>query len=298
MGALAIIVVAFNSAESIDGLLASVRTAWPSGEPEVIVVDNDSTDNTRELVGAHSDVRLVRQPNAGYAAGVNTGVAAAPAASAYFILNADVRLGSGCVPPLLAAVAEPGVGIAAPLVVTPEGGRQDSLRRQPSLPRALGLNWTRVPLFSEYVTGDAAYQEPGDVDWALGAALMFSRGCYEAIGPWDESFFLYSEETDFCLRARDRGWRTRFVPDSTVMHQGGGSGRSAATHQMLILNKVRLYARRHSRAAAWAYWAATIASEATWLLRGQAESRAAIRALVHPAERPAMLGLRRSVLPL
>ncbi len=87
------------------------------------------------------------------------------------------------------------------------------------------------------------------VDWALGAVLAVARECHEDVGGWDDSFFLYSEETDFCLRRADRGWSTQFVPGSVVTHIGGGSGRSDRTHVMQIVNRVRLYARRHGRAA-------------------------------------------------
>jgi GT2 family glycosyltransferase len=194
-------------------------------------------------------------------------------------------------------MADPSVGVVAPLVLYPDGRRQDSLRREPTLPRAIGLNWTGIPLLSEYVTSDADYRVARDVDWALGAAVMVSRECFERVGPWDESFFLYSEETDFCLRARDAGWRTRFAPDAVVVHHGGGSGRSGTTHQMLILNRVRLYARRHSAPASWLYWAATVVSESTWVIRGHAESRDSIRALLRPGSRPSELGLGEKILP-
>jgi N-acetylglucosaminyl-diphospho-decaprenol L-rhamnosyltransferase len=291
---LAAIVVTFNSEVCIDPLLDSVAQA---GVDEIVVVDNGSTDATVARVQQHEGVRLVRSMNVGYAGGINQGVRAAPEAHAYLVLNPDLVIEPGAAEALAAALEEPGVGITVPVVLTSDGRRQDSLRREPTLLRAIGLNGTGVPLFSEYVTGDDAYSRPRDVDWALGAAVMFSRGCYEAVGPWDESFFLYSEETDFCLRARDAGWRTRFVPRAVVVHHEGGSGRSDATHQMLILNKVRLYARRHGRIAAWAYWVATILSEATWVLRGHPESRAAIRALMRPAERPPELRMDKGIFP-
>ena len=291
---LAAIIVTFNSEVCIDPLLDSVAQA---GVDEIVVVDNGSTDATVARVLQHKGVRLVRSMNVGYAGGINQGVRAVPDARAYLVLNPDLVIKPGAAEALAAALEEPGVGITVPVVLTSDGRRQDSLRREPTLLRAIGLNGTGVPRFSEYVRGDDAYNKPRDVDWALGAAVMFSRVCYEAVGPWDESFFLYSEETDFCLRARDAGWRTRFVPQAVVVHHEGGSGRSDATHQMLILNKVRLYARRHGRVASWAYWVATVLSEASWVLRGHPESRAAIRALMRPVERPPELRMDTGILP-
>lgn len=294
MTPVAILIVTYNSQDCIEGLLDSLPFAEADA---VVVVDNGSSDATVSLVAGRPGVLLVTSDNVGYAGGINRGVRAAPEADAYLVLNPDTTVRPGMLASLVATLAQPGVGVVVPLVVAADGRRQNSLRREPSLLRTLGLNWTGISCLSEYVMGEHEYRIAHDVDWALGAAMMFSRTCYEAVGEWDESFFLYSEETDFCLRAGDAGWRTRFVPDAVVVHYEGGSGRNATTHQMLVLNRVRLYARRHSRAAAWLYWCAMLANEATWLLRGQRESRGAIRALLSPRARPHQLGLGGRRLP-
>ena len=294
MAAVAIVVVTYNSEACIGGLLDSITD---SGADAIVVVDNGSTDATVRIVEGREGVRLVRSTNVGYSGGINRGVREVPGADAYLILNPDLVVRPGLVRLLAAALAEPRVGIVAPLVLGSDGHRQDSLRREPSLLRALGLNSTGIPLLSEYVTGDDAYAAARDADWALGAALMFSRTCYDAVGGWDESYFLYSEETDFCLRARDLGWRTRLVPDAVVVHHEGGSGRSDATHVMQIVNRVRLYARRHPRPAGYAYLALTVLSELTWVARGHTQSRASIRGLLRPRTRPSVLGCSRSLLP-
>jgi len=291
----AIVVVTYNSQDCIADLLDSLADG---GYVALVVVDNGSTDGTVDLVLRRPEVRLVRSTNQGYAAGINRGVLEVPDADAYLILNPDLVVAPGAVGKLAAALEDDSVGIVAPLVRGSDGRRQDSLRREPTLPRAMGLNRTGIPFFSEYVSGDGAYREPSDADWALGAALMFRKSCFDALGGWDESFFLYSEETDFCLRARDAGWRTRFVPDAEVVHHEGGSGRSDSTHMMLIVNKVRLYARRHSRVAGYAYLAISVLSELTWIARGHSQSRASVRALVRPGARPSELGCSDSLLPL
>jgi N-acetylglucosaminyl-diphospho-decaprenol L-rhamnosyltransferase len=294
MTAVAIVVVTYNSEACVGDLLDSLVG---SGADLVVVVDNGSTDTTVQLVEGRDDVRLVRSTNVGYSGGINQGVRAAPDADAYLILNPDLVVRSGVIAALTTALADPRVGIAVPLILDSEGHRQDSLRREPSIFRAIGLSWTRIPFLSEYVSGDGEYRAPRDADWALGAAVMFTRACYEAIGPWDESYFLYSEEMDFCLRARDAGWRTRLVPEAVVVHHEGGSGRSDATHVMQIVNRVRLYARRHSKPAGYAYLALNVLSELTWLLRGQKQSRASVRGLLRPRTRPSVLGCSTSLLP-
>jgi GT2 family glycosyltransferase len=165
-----------------------------------------------------------------------------------------------------------------------------SLRREPTLPRALGLTRTRLAVFSEYVCDRSAYTRPCTVDWALGAALLMSRECYEALGGWDETYFLYSEETDLALRARDAGLLTRYEPRAVAVHIGGQSGRSHRTHAMQTVNRVRLYRRRHGALASWAYYWLVVANQMSRVPRGRRESWHAVVALLSPDRRPAELG--------
>jgi len=298
MGRLAVIVVAYNSAACIDDLLDGLPAGLDGLPAVTVVVDNGSTDDTLERVRARGDVLVVANTNTGYAAGINRGAAEVPDAAAYLILNPDLTLTPGCVPPLMEALEAQGVGIAAPRVEDESGGLVLSLRREPTLGRALGLSWTGVPALSEYVTDPSAYASPHDADWALGAALAVSRACADAVGGWDESFFLYSEETDYCLRAAAAGYATRFVPQSTVVHAAGGSGRTDATHSMQIVNRVRLYARRHPGWRAVTYWGLNVVSEVTWILRGHPQSRASVLALLIPRRRPAQLACGDRLIPV
>jgi N-acetylglucosaminyl-diphospho-decaprenol L-rhamnosyltransferase len=284
-----VVIVTYNSINVIGDLLDSIPEAFDGINYDVVVVDNGSTDGTAEFVTARRECRVVRSENVGYAGGINTGVREAVPAEAILILNPDVRLSGRSVSPLLAALQEPDVGIVAPQVRSQRGGLELSLRREPTLPRASGLAWTGLTVLSEYVTSAADYGRPHTVDWALGAALLISRKCYDALGGWDESYFLYSEETDLCLRARDKGILTRYEPRSVVVHIGGQSGRDRRTHIMQIVNRVRLYRRRHGVFGAWCYYWLTVASELSWLARGHRQSWSSIAALLSPSRRPAEL---------
>ncbi len=106
-----------------------------------------------------------------------------------------------------------------------------------------------------------------------------------------------AEETDLCLRARDRGLRTWYEPRALAVHTGGGSGQSAETHAVQILNRVRLYRRRHGVLSSSAYFALAVASEASWVLRGSTRSRTALQVLVRRSARPAVTGAPSSWLP-
>lgn len=293
-----VVIVTYNSAHVIGDLLDSLPAALDGLTADVVVVDNSSTDGTGDVVAARGDCRLVRSPNIGYAGGINVGVREATPADAILILNPDVRLHQGSVPLMMSALTEPDTGIVVPQVRSPDGELQYSLRREPSLPRALGLTRTKLPVLSEYVTEAARYSSPGVVDWALGAVLLMSRACYTTLGGWDESYFLYSEETDLSLRARDLGLLTRYEPRAVAVHIGGQSGRSGKTHSMQIVNRVRLYRRRHGIGASWCYYALSIASELSWVARGHRESRTAVAALVRPSRRPEEIGCSDRIVPI
>jgi N-acetylglucosaminyl-diphospho-decaprenol L-rhamnosyltransferase len=294
---LAVIIVTYNSSHVIGGLLDSLPDALDGLIADVVVVDNGSTDGTAELVAGRGGCRVVTSPNVGYAGGINRGVREAQLAAAILILNPDARLDKGSVPPLLDALRQPNVGIAAPQVRSATGGLELSLRREPTLGRALGLTRTGVAALSEHVVDPEEYETPHVVDWALGAVLLVSRSCYDALGGWDESFFLYSEETDFCLRARDIGLGTRYEPRSVAVHIGGQSGQNNHTHAMRIVNRVRLYRRRHGALASWGYYWLTVASEVSWILRGHREARASVAALLLPSRRPREIGCSDRLMP-
>jgi N-acetylglucosaminyl-diphospho-decaprenol L-rhamnosyltransferase len=292
-----VIVVTYNSAQVIGDLLDSLPAALGALTADVVVVDNGSTDGTADFAAARGDCKVVRSANVGYAGGINRGVREGESAEAILILNPDVRLGENAIPPLLKALHEPNVGIAAPQIRSPQGELELSLRREPSLLNAAGLSRTGWPALSEHISDPADYGHPRVVDWALGAVLLISRSCYDLLGGWDESFFLYSEETDFCLRARDLGLLTRYEPQSVAVHIGGGSGRSGKTHSMQMVNRVRLYRRRHTTLASWCYYWLTIARELSWIMRGHRESLPAFLAVLRPARRPVELGCSGPMMP-
>jgi N-acetylglucosaminyl-diphospho-decaprenol L-rhamnosyltransferase len=293
----AVVVVTYNSAHVVGQLLDSMPAALNGLSADIVAVDNGSTDETLSLLRSRDDCRVIQSTNVGYSAGINRGVREAEAAEAILVLNPDVVLWPDSVKPLLGALQVPGTGITVPQFRSADGSLYHSLRRDPTLLRAAGLNWTKLPIFSEYVTAKAEYQETHSVDWATGAVLMVSRACHEALGGWDESFFLYSEETQLFLDARKLGFRASYVPDSVVVHIGGQSGTTNATHAMMVINRVRLYSRRHGRFAAWCYYAMNILSELSWLVRGKSRSWFAITTLLRPSRRPEQLGCATGVLP-
>jgi N-acetylglucosaminyl-diphospho-decaprenol L-rhamnosyltransferase len=257
---------------------------------DLVVVDNASQDDTVSLVHELAPRCTLVQTgrNAGYAAGINAGVRAIGRRDAYLIVNPDVRLRPGCIPTLLLELERPGVGIAVPQLENAHGELILSLRREPTLLRALGDlllgagRAGRFPLLGEMVSDSALYSRPQMTDWAEGSTQMVSDACWQACGAWDERFFLYSEETEFDLRARDAGWSTAYQPAARATHLEGGSAGSVTLWALLQVNRVRLYSQRNGPLAAAAFWAATVMREGSRSLMGRPQNRAALRALLTP----------------
>ena len=284
--ALTVVIVTYNSVGVIGPCLASVCAdllpAIVAGDAEVIVVDNASADGTAALVAdAFPAVRLIHSPgNVGYAAAINAGIVAAPPTGAVLVLNPDIRLAPGAVDALRHAPCGR-IGVTVPRLLDPDGIVSSSIRREPGVGRALadallgGPRAARLRL-GETVTEPAAYAHFHEVEWASGAALLITRDCLDDVGPFDESFFLYSEETDFMLRARDAGWRVAFVPSATVVHRGGEMSTSAPLWSMRTLNRVRLQRRRHGRVSTALFLAVSMLGEGGRAATGRDVSRRAV----------------------
>lgn len=293
---IAAVIVTHNSEEHVGALLDSIPSAMGSLSYSVVVVDNASTDRTVAIV-ANRDCLVVRSANVGYAAGMNRGFQAAPEAEALLVLNPDVVLDPGSVPAMLTTLRRAGVGIVAPRIREQNGSLSPTLRRGPTLGRVGGLSFTGWPAFTERIERPEEYEIEHKVDWAVGAVLLIDAICYGSLGGMDETFFLYSEETDFSLRAMDAGWITVYEPVAGAMHIGGGSGESATTHTMKIVNRIRLYRRRRGTLLASVYFTLSVAMEVRRAILGHERSWTTIRALCCPSVRPAALNASDSLLP-
>lgn len=288
---IAVAVVTHDSEDVLPGLLDSLPAAL-SGVPDwrLVVADNASTDRSVDLVRRRVPDALVVHlgTNRGYAAGVNACAAAVPDATAVLVVNPDVRLEPGAVAALVATARLPGVGIAVPRLVGTDGRLAYSLRRTPTVARAFGEALLgggragRYAALSEVVTDPAVYRRPSRSDWASGAAMLVTARCLREVGPWDESFFLYSEETDFALRAGDAGFAVQLAPDAQAVHVGGESHVSPRLWSLLAANRVRLFARRNGPVRTIAFWAAVTVGEALRAApaTGGLPHRAALRTLL------------------
>ena len=292
----AVVIVTFNSARVLQGCLRSLTSQSVVQLSAVVVADNASADGSVALAEAATDlpIRVVQLGrNSGYAAAINAAVATLDLRKldAVFVMNPDCRLRPDTLHQLAKVLRQPGRAIAAPRLVNPDGSLQPSLRRRPTVARALaeavlgGGLVGQIGTLGELVVDPREYDQPGQVVWVTGAAMLLSADAIRDLGPWDESFLLYSEETEYCLRAVDRGWTLRYEPAAVVEHIGGESNTNPTLYALLVANKVRLFRRRQSAPAWCAYYLALLLGEAIRALTGRPTSRAALVALLSPSRR-------------
>ena len=243
---------------------------------EVTVLDNASEDRSAEAVRERFPwTRVIAQRHrAGFGANHNTVIRAMRGRYVY-VLNEDATVEPGSFERLVAYMdSHPEVGAAGPHIRYPDGRHQPSAWRFPSpATAALGtLTLSRVGI--EQSRGD----EPRRVDWAMGCALLVRREALDRIGLFDESFFIYSEETDLCRRLADAGYETHFLPQVTVFHHV--SQFSAEVPERRINEEWR------SRARYWRKHHSPLAARGTALLTGlQYAARAALgEAVLHLPE--------------
>lgn len=235
----AVIIVSYESAALAIESLRSVQAERAAGGLSIraVVVDNASGDFPRITHavaenGWSSWVATVLAPrNGGFAYGNNLGIRHAlqsGGADYVYLLNPDTQVRTGAIATLVRFLeSHPRIGIAGGSFENEDGSDWPIAFRFPSLvselSQALGLGPVMRLLDRWAVARQMSQLEPQPVDWICGASMMVRAAVLKAIGGLDEGYFLYFEETDFCLRARRAGFPTWYVPQSRVMHVGGQS---------------------------------------------------------------------------
>ncbi len=264
---LSILVVNYNTVDLLRRCLSSIRRHMDGVSYELFVVDNGSSDGSAEAVeNEFPEARLFRSgSNLGFAAGNNL---ALPNARGQYIwlLNSDTELLDGAATELiqfLECSPKDRVGIAGPSLVHSDGEPDACWGKFPTFGRY--LTWLVRRIFSGSVVPPHAPQtappdgRPFEVEYVNGAALMIRRSVVERIGLMDERFFMFCEDTDWCYRARQAGFRSFILPGVRVQHVRGASleawrrrvveGCSIESHQMFIRKHWNLLAVILYRAA-------------------------------------------------
>ena len=292
---LAIIIVAFNSAGYIAACLESVLAHMGSLRAELVVVIVGPADGTAEIVSGFPGVRLIHSANRGFAYANNRGLMTCDARYVLF-LNPDTEILDGNFSDFVARMDErPGVGLVGAKQIDGEGRLDLTIRRFPTVLRALGdaLSIERVPgrprWLGERELDRGAYDRDVECDWTSGSFMLARREAIESAGFLDERFFMYSEETDFCLRIKRAGWSVRHFPWMTILHYGAKAGVEPGIESMSAYSRL-VYSRKHFSRLKRALYVATLVLRHAIrsLLGGRGEdakrrrvaNRAAVRALL------------------
>lgn len=273
-----------TSTSEADGAATACRAEHQGPAPalatlEVIVVDNASRDDTPRLVKEHFPwVRvLAGEKNLGFTGGNNLGFVASRGRFVYF-LNPDTELlPTSDTPPApypvnasghsiavlyCAILADPTIGIIAPQLRYADGSHQPNARRFPGPLTGffestwLGRAWASNPWARAMLMVDLPPGRRSDVDWVVGAAMLCRREALEAVaterGPFDEDFFMYSEEMDLCRRIKAAGWRVVYEPAAAVLHHEGKSSEQVSTQRHIHFNTSKVHYWRKWFGAGWA----------------------------------------------
>jgi GT2 family glycosyltransferase len=221
---LTVVVVTYNALPWLEQCLDSVRGH------EVVVVDHGSTDGTLALLRErYPEARIVVQENKGMGGGNNAGMRVA-SGRYFFLLNSDAWVVDDALERLVAyADAHPEAAVVGPRLRNPDGTLQRSVRAEPTLWRLateylfLRKLAPRTNLLNPLYVGGFDHETEAEADWLFGPALLVRREAVDAVGGFDEDFFMFSEEVDWMTRFRRAGWKVLFFPSAEVVHVGGAS---------------------------------------------------------------------------
>ena len=239
----AVVVVTHNSAAWLPGFFKTWSMAVPTLPTEIVIADSGSTDDTERAVGeAASSARFLECGNIGYGAAANRGVAAT---SAPWILlcNPDLEFDKGFESDFLQPMIQnppKGAGCIAPGLTNEDDTGQYSVGDFPTI-RGILRDQFRAPEKRKYVlrSGEEMF------DWATGAILLVRREHWNAVGGFDEKFFLYGEEVDFQRRLAGLGLRTRFMKEVGVRHLSPAAGRATAQIKRYSARGMLCYFAKH-----------------------------------------------------
>jgi GT2 family glycosyltransferase len=249
---LSVVVVTWNSAADIEACIDSINFG---SEFEVIVVDNASTDATRDKLSRYHHLRLVaNNSNCGYAHANNQGIKLATG-EYVLLLNPDTRIELGALDTLARYLDEhPEASAVAPRLISPDGTTQYSIR---SLPTASMLLWELIGLsrlfpnsrrFGRWKMKYFDYDRTGEVEQPMASCLVVRKTVLDQLGGMDEQFPMLYNDVDLSKRMSDAGWKTVYVADARVVHRHGASTKQARAKMIPESHRSAFrYLRKHDR---------------------------------------------------
>ncbi len=256
---LSVCIVNWNTRDDLEEAIASVLGSDPGLNPEVIVLDNASQDGSAEMVReGFPEVTLIEgEANLGFAKGYNR--AAQRASGRHLLmLNPDTVVRPGALRRLVDFLdSQPEAAAAGPRLLNSDGTVQFSCRRFPrpiaAILRntAIGRLVPRNRFTRDYLMADWDHGAVREVDWVSGAAICIRRQAWEKVGGFDEGFFMYAEDIDWCLRARRAAWKIYYCPEAVIVHRVGRSSDQRPIPMVIEFHRSMARFYRKHYAADW-----------------------------------------------
>ena len=282
MTELSICILTLNSVEYLKKCLKSIQQFPPDGGYEILVADNGSNDGTIPMLQhEYPAVKIIlNKENLGFTKPNNQMLRQAKG-NFLLLLNPDTLLTEDCFNPQLDFLkANPDVGISIPKVLNADGSFQKQSRRGEATPiEVIGYFFKLGKLFPKnkplngYLVSWLPENEVAEVKAVSGSCMFIRRETWEQVGDFDERFFAYQEDSDYCRRARQKGWKIMYVPISHIIHYGGEGGSKAQPiksiyqwHRSYFLYYRKHFAEGHFFLFNWFYYLLMAAKLALALL--------------------------------
>ncbi len=225
---LSIIVVSYNTRQLLEQCIRSVYEHTTHVNFELIVIDNNSSDGSPQMIRENfENAKLIcNDKNVGFGSANNQGMRISRG-KFLLLLNSDTIVFKDSILKLVQLLEQqPQIGMVGPKVLNKDWSLQPSFGTYPDLKS----EFLRACLLDSHLTRRAINRdaringsEPFAVDWVSGCCLMLRKPVFEQTGGFDENFFLFNEEVDWCLRARKAGWQIAYFPGAEIVHFGGKS---------------------------------------------------------------------------
>ncbi len=256
---LSIVIVPYNCKDQIDVTLDAVYHSQTTYSYEVILVDNDSRDGTREMIREKylsnpeiaAKTTLIENTNEGFGKGNNRGLAVAKG-DYILLLNPDTKLAPDNLQVMIEYMkAHPNIGMATSKLIKADGELDWACRRSEPDPkvsffRLSGLQYLFPKKFGTYNVMSKNIDEPAEVDAISGAYMMMTRECHRRVQGFDEDFFMYGEDLDLCYRVRKAGYKIMYYPATYCYHFKGQSSKKVSTFSLFHFhNAMWIYYKKH-----------------------------------------------------
>jgi GT2 family glycosyltransferase len=251
---LSVIIVTYNSSKYIKKCLNSIFKSDDTLKKEIIIVDNNSQDNTVKILNSfRKKIKLIKESNnVGFSKAINSGIAT----SKYpyiLLINPDTILSDSSISKLIKEKEKHGVEICGGKMIKNDGSIHGTYVRKPNL--LIGVfdfsNLRKIfpnNKWHKYFY----YQDMGNimesfrVDAVSGGFMLIEKKIIKSIGPFDEHFFMYLEDIDFCIRAKEHGYSIMYCPSSIIWHEGGGSSNNTdKINYSAWINSRSYYFKKH-----------------------------------------------------